>query len=76
MTRETTELLKKALTLPVPERADLASSLIESLDSAEDEGAEAAWDLEIARRMKEIDSGRVKAISLEQARRRLSSATE
>ena len=76
MTRETTELLRKALTLPVPERADLASSLIESLDGAEDEGVEAAWDQEIARRMEEIDSGRVKPISLEQARRRLSSATE
>ena len=69
MTRETTELLRKALTLPVPERADLASSLIESLDGAEDEGVEAAWDREIARRMEEIDSGRVEPIPLEQARR-------
>lgn len=76
MTRETNELLRRALTLPVPERADLASSLIESLDGGKDDGVEAAWDQEIARRMEEIDSGRVKPISLEQARRKLSSATE
>jgi hypothetical protein len=31
---EATELLKKALTLPVAERAELAGSLIESLDEA------------------------------------------
>src|SRR5207245_4193889 len=35
MNREATELLKKALSLPVAERADLAGSLIESLDNAE-----------------------------------------
>ena len=74
MTRETTHLLKKALTLPVAERAELASSLIESLDKAQDESVKAAWDREIARRMEELDSGKVKPVSVERARRRLSSA--
>jgi putative addiction module component (TIGR02574 family) len=76
MSREATELLKKALSLPVEERADLAGSLIESLDDTEDESLSAAWDEEVARRMAEIDSGKVKPVSLEEARRRLSSAIE
>jgi putative addiction module component (TIGR02574 family) len=76
MNREATELLKKALSLPVEERADLAGSLIESLDNAEDDSVAAAWDQEIARRMAEIDSRKVKPVSLEEARRRLASAVE
>jgi putative addiction module component (TIGR02574 family) len=76
MTREANEILKRALTLPVAERAELASSLIESLDDATDKSVEAAWDEEIVRRMAELDSGKVKPVSLEQARRRLSSAIE
>lgn len=76
MSREATDLLKKALTLPVSERADLAGSLIESLDDAEDESVAAAWEQEVARRMEEVDSGKVKPLSLEEARRRLSSSIE
>ncbi len=71
MSREATELLKKALTLPVSERADLAGSLIESLDHAKDESVQTAWDEEVARRMEELDSGKVKPVSLGEARRRL-----
>jgi putative addiction module component (TIGR02574 family) len=76
MSQEATELLKKALALPVAERAELAGSLIESLDGAEDESVAAAWDKEIARRMAELDSGKVTPVSLDEARRRLSSAIE
>ncbi len=76
MTKAAEELLKKALSLPVSERADLAGSLIESLDETHDPSVEAAWDKEISRRMAAVDSGKVKPISLEEARRRLSSAVE
>jgi len=76
MTQEAAELLKKALSLAVSERADLAGSLIESLDETQDESVEAAWDEEVARRMADIDSGGVKPVSLEEARRRLLSALE
>ena len=76
MTDEAAKLLKKALILPVTERAELAGSLIESLDSAEDGMVAAAWDEEIARRMEDLDSGTVKPVSLEEAQRRLSSAVE
>jgi len=76
MGNEANDLLKKALTLPVAERAELAGSLIESLDEADDESVKAAWDEEITRRMEDLDSGKVKPVSLEEARRRLSSAIE
>jgi len=74
MGREAKKLLKKALTLPVDERAELAGSLIESLDSSRDKNVRTAWDTEILRRMRELDSGRVRAIPIGQFRRRLTSA--
>lgn len=73
---EAIELLKKALTLPVAERAELAGSLIESLEETDDEFVKAAWDEEISKRMEDLDFGKVKPVSLEEARRRLSSAIE
>jgi putative addiction module component (TIGR02574 family) len=76
MSEDAIEILKKALTLPVSERAELASTLIESLDEAEDPSVETAWNAEIIRRMEDLDSGKVKPVSLEEARRRLSSAIE
>ena len=76
MTQEAADLLKKALALPVSERADLASSLIESLDDASENSVAAAWDEEVARRMADVDSATVKPVSLAEARRRLSSALE
>jgi putative addiction module component (TIGR02574 family) len=76
MSRETSSLLRKALTLPAAERAELAGSLIDSLDGTKDRGVQAAWDEEIARRMEELDSGSAKPVALEAARRRLKSAVE
>src|SRR5882757_2468324 len=63
MTQEAQELLKKALTLPDKERADMAGSLIDSLDDTIDENADAVWQDEVARRLEEIRSGKVKTIS-------------
>jgi putative addiction module component (TIGR02574 family) len=76
VSREVTELLKRALELPVTDRAELAGSLIESLDHAKDESVEDAWNAEIIRRMEDLDSGRVKPVSLDEFRRRLDSALE
>jgi Putative addiction module component len=50
MSEEAVELLKRALTLPLEERAELASSLIDSLGLTASEDVEAAWQEEIARR--------------------------
>ena len=56
MSRETGELLKEALALPPEARAALADSLLDSLDTEVDADAEAAWQIEIQRRVAELDS--------------------
>jgi len=70
MMQEAQELLKKALALPVKERADLAGSLIESLDDTIDVDAEAAWQEEIVRRLEEVQSGKVKTASWDSVRQK------
>jgi putative addiction module component (TIGR02574 family) len=67
---EASELLKQALALPDKERADLAASLIDSLDSTVDEGVEAAWQEEIARRLRDVETGKVKGVPWEEVRRK------
>ncbi len=62
MMQEAQELLKKALALPDKERADLAGTLIESLDDTVDDDAEVAWQEEIVRRLEEVRSGTVKTV--------------
>jgi hypothetical protein len=42
--------------------------LIESLDHGVDEDAEAVWSVEIARRLRDVESGNVKTIPWPQAR--------
>ena len=60
-----------ALRLSEAERADLAHSLVESLDGPADKDAEAAWDAEVLRRLAEIDAGTAKLIDREEMRRRM-----
>jgi len=62
-------LLEDALRLSERERADLAASIIDTLDQQVDEDAESAWDAEIARRTAELDAAAVKAIPWPEARR-------
>ena len=71
MARDQSELLREALDLPMEARAALAASLIDSLDDAVDENAEADWDAEIRRRVKDVKSGSVKFIPWTEARRRI-----
>jgi putative addiction module component (TIGR02574 family) len=63
------ELLNDAMRKPDEQRAALAAALIESLDDSVDEDAEAAWSVEIARRLREVESGHVKTIPWPQARK-------
>ncbi|PYY20792.1 MAG: addiction module component, family protein [Acidobacteria bacterium] len=69
MTHEANELLRKALALPAEERAELASTLIDSLDPITDEQAEAAWQVEISRRIEELRSGKAKTIAWDVVRK-------
>ena len=75
MTHDATELLKRALALTAEERAELAGSLLESLDGAPDdpEAVEAAWNKEIARRIADLDSGKARTVPWEEVRHRISS---
>ncbi|MEK6608545.1 MAG: addiction module protein [Myxococcota bacterium] len=71
MSRPAEELLADVLKLPAEVRAGLAAQLIDSLDSAVDEDAEAAWSAVIARRIAELESGAVRGIPWAEARRRI-----
>jgi putative addiction module component (TIGR02574 family) len=73
MTEAVSELLKRALALPAEARAALAGSLLESLDDRLDASVEEAWNQEIARRIEELDSGKVKPIPWAEARRQIAS---
>ena len=57
-----TELKQKASQLSEAERAELALSLIESLDGPGDPDVEEAWRVEIERRIGQIDRGEVQLI--------------
>ncbi|NOZ00290.1 MAG: addiction module protein [Deltaproteobacteria bacterium] len=69
MNAQLDRLLEEALKLPLEARGALAGQLIFSLDAMVDPGAEDAWEIEIAKRMKEIDSGAVGTIPWSQARK-------
>jgi len=71
MKRDAAAILKDALALPPEARAAVAGSLLESLDDQIDEGAEATWEAEIARRLNDLDTGKVKLIPWATVRRRL-----
>jgi putative addiction module component (TIGR02574 family) len=71
MKRDAGDILKDALDLPPEARAAIAATLLNSLDDQVDEGAEAAWEAEIIRRVNELDSGKVKAIPWAVVKRRL-----
>jgi putative addiction module component (TIGR02574 family) len=70
--RSVEEILDDALALPEEARAMIAGSLIASLDDhVVDEQAEELWSAEIARRIAEIDAGRVQLVPWSDVRQRL-----
>lgn len=65
MTHDVQDLLQKALALPDHDRAELAGSLLASLDEVADPDVDAAWQQEIARRSAGIQSGQVNTVPWE-----------
>jgi putative addiction module component (TIGR02574 family) len=63
--------LREALQLPPKARADIAGTLLRSLDSGDDPTVDDAWASEIERRVAQIDAKTVKLVSWSRARRRL-----
>ncbi len=53
--------------LPPESRADLAGSLLLSLEENFDEDVAAAWRAEVTKRLEEIDSGQVRLVSRDDA---------
>jgi len=65
------KVLEEALRLPAEARAALAGRLMKSLEDSVDEDAEAKWSREIARRVADLDKGKVKTIPWSVARRQI-----
>ena len=57
MTEAAEEIKVKALRLSDKDRAELAHLLLVSHDEDVEEGVEAAWDAELDKRVKDVDSG-------------------
>ena len=70
MSREVSDLLKRAMELPAEERAALANTLLDSLEATEP-SVEEAWDQEVARRMDDLRAGRAVTVPWEQLHREL-----
>lgn len=64
-TTELDALRNAVMALPDSERAILARDLVASLDGAKDEDVAKAWDIEICRRINEIQSGRAQLFDAE-----------
>jgi putative addiction module component (TIGR02574 family) len=65
------KLLDEAMKLPTSTRARLVGRLLETLDEGADEGVEEAWETEIARRIVELDEGKVVPVPWAEVRREL-----
>jgi putative addiction module component (TIGR02574 family) len=72
MTERSLELLTQALSLTEKERAELAASLLSSLDEPPDPEAELLWQDEISKRVADLDSGRSRAIPWEEVQLKVS----
>ena len=70
MSSEVSDLLKRALELPLDERAALANTLLDSLEPT-DKSVQEAWDKEVARRMKDLEDGRAVTVPWEELHRQL-----
>jgi putative addiction module component (TIGR02574 family) len=70
MSPEVSDLLKRTLALPVDERAALANTLLDSLETP-NQSVEDAWDEEVARRIEDLKAGKGVTVPWEQLHREL-----
>ena len=72
MSPEISDLLKRALALPVDERAALHNTLLDTLESTnESVSIEEAWDTEVARRIEDLKAGKAVGGAWEELHREL-----
>jgi putative addiction module component (TIGR02574 family) len=70
MGSEVSDLLRRALALSVDERAALANTLLDSLETT-NESVQEAWDEEVARRIADLKAGKAVTVPWEQLHREL-----
>jgi putative addiction module component (TIGR02574 family) len=70
MSPEVSDLLKRALALPVDEHAALANTLFNTLTGT-DRSVQEAWDAEVARRIEARKAGREVTVPWEELHREL-----
>jgi putative addiction module component (TIGR02574 family) len=70
MSPEVSDLLKRALALSVDERAALANTLLDSLETT-NQSVEQAWAEEVARRIEDLKTGKAVTVPWEQLHREL-----
>jgi len=66
MSSRGTQVLKKALSLPPAERAEIAEHLLSSLNPPSQDGIDALWGKEAEERLDAFDRGEIKAIPAKQ----------
>jgi len=66
-----TEVLQAAMGLPQSERAEVANCLWESVEGFASPEIAAAWEAEIAERVRASDAGEIKSIPAEEVHARL-----
>ena len=70
MSPEVSDLLKRAMALPVEERAALANTLLDSLETTT-QSVDEAWDEEVKRRIEDLKAGKAVTVPWEQLHREL-----
>jgi putative addiction module component (TIGR02574 family) len=72
MAKTLTEVTRDAVELPAPERLKLARILLDLSETSTESPAEveAAWDDEIARRLRELRNGEVKGVPLAEVKQK------
>ncbi len=76
MSTSADKVLEQALHLDEKDRARIAGALIESRETCVDPDAEEAWEAEIDRRAKEIETGTVALVPWSEVRTQLFSGFE
>ena len=71
MTKAAQAVLAEALRLDLDARAEIAAELLGSLDGPSDPDAEAAWNVEIERRVAALEAGTVQVEPWDDVRRRI-----
>jgi len=71
MSSDAVKLLEAALRLSPEDRAALVGSLLDSLDSTVDADADAAWEIEVACRIQDLDQGKTRTIPWAEVRRKI-----